>query len=477
MQLIVKYLIFLFLLVSLQGPLATAQDSLRILQLADLFELIQQHHPMVKRADLYLRESVAIVQKAKGNFDPKLTAGWDQKSFNGKNYFSYGQTEIKVPTQLGVTLKGGYNWAGGSYLNPERLLPDQGQAVLGLEWNPGNGLFVDPARLERQQAGLAASTAKSLRQLTVNAILEQAATLYYEWVLAYQQTRILEKGVQTASIRLEAIRESFLRGDKAAVDTLEALINLQNREYEQSLARMAFQSASLQLTNFLWESGRVPEDALQNRTPPPTVNLFEKVVPPLDVLVQTASLSHPDLQLYQLELASLDLEERWKQEQLKPEMLVQYTLLGRGMNFSALTGEPTLTELLSNNAKWGISFSYPLPNRKNRASLQLTRIKMSQKQLGLANKRQEIVSKIQVLHNEWENNLSQFDMITGVALGYQRLFQAENEKFVLGKSSLFLVNSREQKWIESQLKLAEVQVKIFQTYYKLLAATGMLPDA
>ena len=49
---------------------------------------------------------------------------------------------------------------------------------------------------------------------------------------------------------------------------------------------------------------------------------------------------------------------------------------------------------------------------------------------------------------------------------YERMLEAEERKFQLGESSLFLVNSRESKLIDGQLKAISIQNKFFNTKAK-----------
>jgi hypothetical protein len=50
----------------------------------------------------------------------------------------------------------------------------------------------------------------------------------------------------------------------------------------------------------------------------------------------------------------------------------------------------------------------------------------------------------------------------------------EIEKFRIGESSIFLLNSREQKLMETQLKLAKLQSKYQKLRRKLDWASGQL---
>ena len=59
---------------------------------------------------------------------------------------------------------------------------------------------------------------------------------------------------------------------------------------------------------------------------------------------------------------------------------------------------------------------------------------------------------------------------------YQALLDAEIEKFNLGESSIFLLNSREQKLIDTQLKLTALRGKFFKSRIGLEWAAGQLGE-
>jgi outer membrane protein TolC len=54
------------------------------------------------------------------------------------------------------------------------------------------------------------------------------------------------------------------------------------------------------------------------------------------------------------------------------------------------------------------------------------------------------------------------------------LFETENMKFQMGESSLFIINNRELKLIETEQKHIALKTKLFQSMYKNLWAIGKL---
>jgi len=69
----------------------------------------------------------------------------------------------------------------------------------------------------------------------------------------------------------------------------------------------------------------------------------------------------------------------------------------------------------------------------------------------------------------------QYKMMNEVLENYITMVKAEDRKFFLGESSLFLVNSRERKLIDAQLKQNEIQVKLLNTRAKLFNTLGLNP--
>ena len=74
-----------------------------------------------------------------------------------------------------------------------------------------------------------------------------------------------------------------------------------------------------------------------------------------------------------------------------------------------------------------------------------------------------------------QNNLrDQVVLYRDAVENYGRLLQAERDKFELGESSLFLINSRERMYIQVRLKLAELISKFNISKSGLQYAGGVL---
>ncbi|RMG56346.1 MAG: transporter, partial [Bacteroidetes bacterium] len=166
-----------------------------------------------------------------------------------------------------------------------------------------------------------------------------------------------------------------------------------------------------------------------------------------------------------------DVERRLKAEKLKPKLNVNYNLLQTAATPSG-DSEFFYPGLFANNFKWGVSLGFPIFLREARGNLELTRIKQRETGLKQDLKRQELANKVQAYATEMENIAGQIDLSRVNVAQYEALFEAEILKFQAGESSIFLINSRENKLIDARLKLQSLQAKYGKATAGLIWSAG-----
>ena len=453
-------------------------DTIRMFSQEEFFGWVLRYHPTAKQARLLDSETKAIERFARGAFDPILYAEWDQKSFDQKEYFAIGEGGVKIPTWYGIELKGAYLVSDGLYLNPERNLPDVGQAVLGLKVPLARGLFIDERRAALEQAKIMAQANEAERMVILNNLMLAAASAFWDWTVAYNQALVQEQALVLTRVRLEAIIESYIQGDLPAIDTLETTIQLQNIQASLLDARIAYRNAGLRLSNFLWDEDGIPLRITACLAPPELENLTVSL-PALgpEALWQEANQAHPDIRLLEARLAHLDVSRRLAAEQLKPRLDVEYNFLGEGANFiNGAASDPGLAPLFAENYKWGLTFGFPLFLRRERGRLDLAKLQILNTEFGLEQRRLDISNRIYAQFNELDNLRQQIGIAIANVRGYRDLLNAEITKFDLGESSIFLINTREQQLIGAELKLAELRGKFFKNLIALEWAAGRLGE-
>ncbi len=454
---------------------AQTVDTSSIFSLEKYLGWVRTYHPVVQQANLLDAKAEATLQGARGAFDPKLFGDHEHKSFDEKNYFRVGEAGLKVPTWWGVDVKVAYLWSDGIFQNPSNNLPSAGQAVVGVEVPLLQGLLFDGRRAQVQQAKLMQAANAADRRLMVNDLLMKSVEAYWEWAFQYQVTQVYRQALALAENRFSIIKESYLQGDKPAIDTLESMIQIQDRALQLQGALQDLETTRLELSNFLWYEDLTPVEVTESLRPENMeVEGMNNNLITTDVFRNIAS-THPLLQRLDVKQKELEIKEKLKREQFKPQLNFKYNLLGNGFDFSSASDDGNaVNQLLTENYKWGVKFNFPLFLRKERAGLELVQIEQLDTRFKMKNKELEISNKVRNIAQQLENTEELLNTQQDIYQNYQRLLDAENEKFKIGESSIFLLNSREQKLISIELKLNKLKATIQKLNWKLDWARGIL---
>ncbi|MEJ2594897.1 MAG: TolC family protein [bacterium] len=465
-----KKLTTLLLLLVASTLVILGQDG-QVFTQRQLLWYIGNYHPVAQQGELLLNQGESSVRKARGSFDPYLRGSLDQKYFDDKTYFSILGTGLTIPTWYGIEVKTGFDQNRGQFLNPENTVPEAGLVFAGISIPVGQGLFIDERRATLKQAKLFAEATRAEQEKLMNDLYFDAIKLYWKWTQVWNQYQIYTEAVNLAQTRFEAVRQSYFLGDIPAIDTLESFIQVQNRQMKRNQYELLYQNITLELSNYLWFENNIPLEITDSLRPPVISDAKAGELITGDTLQQLISSlqdQHPDMQLYDYKLESMEVEKRLMVEGLKPEINLDYNAL-----FDA-SGAELNGEYLAGNYKWGIEVNFPLLFRKQRGDVQLARIKIQDTRLGQQQKLLELENKVKSYYNEQLNLIGQLQLFSDAVINYERLFSGEKRKFDAGESSLFLVNSRETNLIQARLKLVEIIANYNVAQSGLIWASGML---
>lgn len=443
------------------------------LSLDQFMQIVRANHPVSKQADLLLDQGQAKLRKARGSFDPKLQADLREKDFDDKDYYRLLNAGLKVPTWFGIEVKTGIDQSSGLFVNPEDNLPAGGLWYAGVSVPVGRGLFIDQRRATLRQAKIYAESTVAERRKFLNDLYFDAVVEYWEWAAAWNELQVYREAVELASVRYRGVVGSFQNGNKPAIDTVEALLQVQNRTLMRDQALLNYQKATLSLSNYLWSEEGYPLEVTDSVVPP---NFAEFTISDatsldsLEAIVTGLPESHPDMQLYGYKLETIDVDRRLARENLKPELRLNYNALTESVSDAAFSAASL------QNYKWGFEFSFPLMLRKQRGDLQLANVKMKSTELGQEQKLLELQNKVRAYYAMQVNTAGQVGLSRSAVTNYRRLVAGEQQRFAAGESSLFLVNSREMKMIEARMKLISLVAKYETSIRGLDWAAGSLAE-
>lgn len=430
---------------------------------------VKGNHPIALQAEMKLDIARAKLLGARGGFDPKVSADIAQKYFKDIEYYDLGTGKLKIPTWFGLEFEGGYERNEGVFLNPQNNVPTAGLWFGGISVPVGKGLLIDERRAELRKAQVLQTQNDAERRIALNELLFQSGKAYWKWFEAFHFLKIYEDALNLAQIRYDGVKTGAQLGDLPSIDTLEAGIQLQNRRLSLQEARLNFRNQSLELSVYLWESGLIPLE-LDSNVIPETVQDVKSEINQFSLGNFQDSLlkNHPQFVQNRAKQAQLRIEEKWNKEQLKPELNLKYKPI------TEPTSEGVFSQYSINNYTWGLQFEFPIFLRKERSKLKLTQLKLVDTELELQAKQQKIIAKVEMASNELETTKGQVELAEKNQNDYRSLLEGERRLFNNGESSLFLINSREVGYINSELKLIEVLSKNQQSKLKINYALGVL---
>lgn len=464
-----QFLLFALWTLACAGCCLSANaQAVKVLSAEAFIGQVKQHHPVAKQATLVTEKADASLLAARGAFDPVVEWETSNKTLDGIGYYRYNNPELKVPTAAGVSLKAGYEDAGGRYINPE--LTNGVASYLGLEVSLLNGLLTDKKRTVLQQAKVYRRQSEQERLAMLNDLVFDAYNAYWDWAGAYQLYYVYDNFLQIAGQRARLISLSFKNGDRAMADTVEAYAQYQQYRLLKSEALLELNKKVIELSMYLWDENGEPY-LLPPGYVPDTAQLARTVLlPDTTALIGQMRFTHPEVQVNRFKLETLEFERRLKLQNLLPTVNLQANLLSKDYfqykNVSAVYAE--------NNYKFGVGVKVPLLVRQGRGEYRFAKLKIREAQLDLAVKTQDVQNKIRKSYTEATQLQGQVQAAQEMGQAYGTLLRTEELKFSQGESSVFLLNARENKLLETQQKIIELRVKYMKAASAVLWSSATI---
>lgn len=452
--------------VLLMGLVSSAMgQSPATLSLGEYMALVRSGHPLMRQAETLPALADAELQQARGAFDPVLSGGLSTKQFKGTNYYEYQTAMLKVPVWSGVELKAGYENNFGTYLNSESQTPSSGLVYAGVSLPVGRGLVLDERRNAVQLAAIGRDISEAERLKLANKVMADAAKTWWLWWEAHRRWQLLRESLQLAEVRMEAIRESIRQGDKPAVDSVEANVEILKRKSDLGEGRLELTNAVAFASAYLWD------------TTGQEIVLGLETVPVLDgnpygapseaeagQWRQWSLENHPEIRKLSLKQGQLARERAFATQNLLPDIRLEF--------FPLTTAPPVLSDFSTANYKAGVSVYFPLLLRKERGKLQSIRIKQDQLEQSLRHQVRLVDAEVQASLQQVSQLDSLVDIQVDLVEGARMLREAEVTLFTTGESSQFLVNRRERYWVEAQIKEVAFRAKLGKAQVGYFYASG-----
>lgn len=438
-----------------------AQDSLKISS-AEFINVVKNYHPLALKYQLQNRLAEQEITRARGGFDPVLAGKLGEKNIDGTKYYEQKNVELGIPTWYGIDVHGSYNHLDGQKLNNSDT--KGGLYQFGITIPLAKNLLYDKRRAMLDQAKFGLKMTEAEQVVLTNALLLEAENTYWEWVQNYEIYKLRSEIVDINKDRLKLTKKTFEFGEKPAIDTIEALSQLQSFELQQRDAFLSFVKSTQQIQLYLWKDDQQFYELSEMIYPSENLNEhlaysdFEFLIN--DINSRQINM-HRSILYYDQKQNILESERRLKWQSFLPKVDFTYNFFNKE-NYSA-----DHLPLFDHNFQYGLKLEIPVFQREARANYQMAKIKLDQNQLDTNMKIRELDVKIETYKNEIQNYHTQIDLSKNNLLNYRKLLYAEETRYSNGESSLFLINSRENKVIEAQEKFISIKTKFLKSFNKL----------
>ena len=280
------------------------------------------------------------------------------------------------------------------------------------------------------------------RNLQAVEVIYEASVSYVNWKRSFDEVKLYETYLENALIRYNGVSKLIEEGDKPAIDSVEAGIAVKTRRLNLEEAKLKFTKAKLELSNYLWLENNIPLELNDNLFPETTLSKTIKEVLQINELGTVDLENHPKIQALDAKIAMLKVDRKLKANALLPKLDLSYNYLS----------EPSyIDNYRFEDYKIGVNFAFPIFLRKERGSLKLADLKIQDSEFGLQFERKNLENKITAQQQEIVSLAKQQDYNNKLVKDFTTLLNAEDRLFEMGESSLFVINSRENSLVSSQI--------------------------
>jgi outer membrane protein TolC len=432
-----------------------------------LVDSMVNYHPYVQAINEGNYQAAAELEIARSSFDPFI----EQKTksrvsgyYDGTNLTQRFTNPIE---DFNASVFGEYRIAAGDFPSYEGYYDtlSAGEASVGVAMSLLQNREIDKRRTELRNAGLANSQWQALATSLINDFVYKGVREYIAWYESALQIQAVTELLNTASEREKALVTRVEKGDLASIVLTEFKANLLQQRLTLAELKQK-RDTHAQMLSFYWRSPNGDMLAINSEQPPTDLSWPFWIGNSQLVTLRNALRSHPELDVMKLEQQVVENKVALADNALLPKLDLTASI-ARDVGAGSETLEGTETKV-------GLSFSYPLGNRKakaERAQLQSKQRELSHK---LTSTQQAIVQRFEQALIYWAQAKDIVSLQSENAALAKTLSKVEKTRFDAGDSDMFVLNARAQNEIKARIKEIKAKVDLLKSELMLYKEAAML---
>jgi outer membrane protein TolC len=431
---------------------------------------VARTNPEVRSFRLEGDRAVAELQGARGGFDPRLVSGYTYKTENSATKLDVLNTGLRLPLNLPMSpsLKVDYRRGRGKSIDPSVATTFDGETAVGLSIAPLRGFGLGKRQATLRKARLEPERARALQAEQRNLLLLEATQAYWKWVEASRKLAVARDQLALATRRRDLIVRQAETGQAAAIDSTEAELAVASRRESVAAAVQDTEQAAAKLAAFLGgedgPAGPPPDFAF---SAPDSVGLPPPVGEAEIEGAEAAAVSNrPRLRRLDVKRRQTRIEQDLARANLRPDFKLETQVV------SYEDGPFDVSDV-----KVGFEIEQPLFFRGSRSRVERARLETRQAELKQQAVRQKVRADVQAAVSALRQARRRVRATERRVDLARRLQAAEQRRFELGESTLFLLNQREQALAKARKARVTARADVRRALARFQWATGRIAEA
>lgn len=408
----------------------------------------------------------AKVLAARGAFDSE----WQTKSLNWLSGFYDGRTVdskvVKPIFDTGIEVSAGYRISDGIYpiYEDEYVTNDLGEINFEVVFALIQDRRFGPRRFALRQAVLD-TTLTDLELLRAKFQVQHASLrTYWDWVAAGQRLLVYVRLLDLALTRDQAFRKRIAEGDLAEIFLVENSQNLLKRQSLVVEAERDFRIAALRLGLYLRDANgeKVPPSGA--RLPPDFPEVSTAVLDSLPADLARAVTRQVSVAQVETEIEKERNAIALGENTFKPQVDLSVKL---ARDFGG--GSETR---FGNDVIVSLDVKYPMRRRKARGMIDEARANIRSLQQERRLLVDQLDAQILGIAEQIAANVRFARITAQEVVQAQELEEAERIRFQEGASDFFVVNVREERTADAQVRAIDARLAYFKALADYYAATA-----
>jgi hypothetical protein len=211
-----KYYFILYLLLNIPNYFF----GQNIFEFKDFINIVMTNHPVIKQCDIILKNAENKLIKSKGEYDPVISSSVSRKEIDKNIYYNLFEGNLKIPIWSGIEFNTGINQNYGNFVNPNDYINSNQLWYSGITIPVGSNLIIDSRLAEIKKSKEIIKLSVEEIKLIKNNLIYDAIKRYWSWSEKFNDFKIYEEFVDLSYNRFLAVREGYLSGDLASIDSL-----------------------------------------------------------------------------------------------------------------------------------------------------------------------------------------------------------------------------------------------------------------